>query len=73
MLAAALRTVARPLRAGAASLVRARAGAVGVAAARGMATTPEMTIRDALNSAIDEEMERDPTVFIIGACAARVC
>jgi hypothetical protein len=27
-----------------------------------------MTIRDAINSALDEEMERDPSVFIIGAC-----
>ena len=26
----------------------------------------EMTIRDAINSAIDEEMARDPTVFVIG-------
>ena len=25
-----------------------------------------MTLRDAINSAIDEEMERDPTVFVIG-------
>lgn len=40
--------------------------------ARAMATAPEMTIRDALNSAIDEEMERDPTVFVIGACGRRI-
>jgi hypothetical protein len=26
----------------------------------------EMTIREAINSGIDEEMERDPTVFVIG-------
>lgn len=26
----------------------------------------EMTVRDALNSAIDEEMERDKNVFIMG-------
>jgi pyruvate/2-oxoglutarate/acetoin dehydrogenase E1 component len=32
-----------------------------------MATTPEMTVREALNSAIDEEMERDPMVWIMGA------
>jgi hypothetical protein len=25
-----------------------------------------MTIREAINSGIDEEMERDPTVFVIG-------
>jgi pyruvate dehydrogenase E1 component beta subunit len=33
-----------------------------------------MTIRDSINSALDEEMERDPSVFIIGACdcASRV-
>lgn len=32
-----------------------------------MATvSSEMTIRDAINSALDEEMERDPSVFIIG-------
>jgi hypothetical protein len=36
-------------------------------AARSMATTPEMTVREALNSAIDEEMERDPMVWIMGA------
>lgn len=28
-----------------------------------------MTLREAINSAIDEEMERDPSVFIIGASA----
>lgn len=26
----------------------------------------QMTVRDALNSALDEEMERDETVFIMG-------
>jgi len=26
----------------------------------------QMTLREAINSAIDEEMERDPTVFVIG-------
>ncbi|KAF1742160.1 hypothetical protein MXB_1964 [Myxobolus squamalis] len=26
----------------------------------------DMTVRDALNSAIDEEIERDPRVFVIG-------
>lgn len=31
-----------------------------------MATAPEMTVREAINSAIDEEMERDPMVFIMG-------
>lgn len=25
-----------------------------------------MTVRDAINSAIDEEMERDPMIFIMG-------
>ena len=34
-------------------------------AKRTMATT-EMTVRDAINSAIDEEMERDDKVFILG-------
>jgi hypothetical protein len=34
---------------------------------RAIGTAPEMTVRDALNSAIDEEMERDPMVFIMGA------
>ncbi|KAL3771543.1 hypothetical protein ACHAWU_003718 [Discostella pseudostelligera] len=34
-------------------------------AKRTMATT-EMTVRDAINSAIDEEMERDEKVFILG-------
>jgi hypothetical protein len=28
----------------------------------------QMTIREALNSAIDEEMERDDTVVLIGSC-----
>jgi pyruvate/2-oxoglutarate/acetoin dehydrogenase E1 component len=32
--------------------------------------TKEMTIRDAINSALDEELERDPKVFIIGASRA---
>lgn len=27
---------------------------------------PQMTVRDALNSAMDEEMARDPDVFILG-------
>ena len=26
----------------------------------------QMTIRDALNSAMDEEMSRDPDVFVLG-------
>eukprot|EP00899_Mesostigma_viride_P015483 jgi/Mesvir1/23936/Mv10711-RA.1 len=30
------------------------------------AASVEMTIRDALNSALDEELERDPNVFIMG-------
>ena len=35
---------------------------------RAMSTAPkEMTIRDAINSALDEEMERDAKVFVIGA------
>lgn len=29
-------------------------------------TTPQMTVRDALNSAMDEEMARDDKVFIMG-------
>merc|ERR1719407_158169 len=35
-------------------------------AARAMSTTSEMTVRDALNSAIREEMQRDGDVFVIG-------
>ncbi len=36
--------------------------------ARALSTAPkEMTIRDAINSALDEEMERDAKVFVIGA------
>lgn len=26
----------------------------------------QLNVRDAINTAIDEEMERDPTVFVIG-------
>lgn len=37
-----------------------------VGAFRCMSTGKEMTLREAINSAIDEEMERDPTVFVIG-------
>ncbi|KAJ8931123.1 hypothetical protein NQ314_016004 [Rhamnusium bicolor] len=29
-------------------------------------TTKQMTVRDALNSAMDEEMERDERVFLLG-------
>jgi hypothetical protein len=81
MLSALVR-VSRAAR-GAAAAVRVSAAApaaarpvalVKVAAVRGMATAPEMTLREAINSAIDEEMERDPTVFIMGAwrsCSGR--
>jgi hypothetical protein len=75
---APLRAGALLARAGRPALLRAvpssAQGALAAARASGvraMATAPEMTIRDALNSAIDEEMERDPTVFIIGARARR--
>jgi pyruvate dehydrogenase E1 component beta subunit len=38
--------------------------------ARGLATAanaaPQMTVRDALNSAMEEEMRRDETVFLMG-------
>lgn len=34
-------------------------------AQRGL-VTPKMTVRDALNSALDEEMARDPLVFLLG-------
>ena len=74
---APLRAGALLARAGRSSLLRGMPSAQGAlasarpAGARAMATAPEMTIRDALNSAIDEEMERDPTVFIIGAGARR--
>lgn len=30
-----------------------------------------MTVRDALNSAMDEELERDPNVFLIGEEVAK--
>jgi hypothetical protein len=30
----------------------------------------EVTVRDALNAAIDEEMARDPTVFLMGTLLA---
>lgn len=33
---------------------------------RGFAAATEMTVRDALNSAMDEEMARDDKVFILG-------
>lgn len=31
-----------------------------------VAATKQMTVRDALNSAMDEEMERDERVFLLG-------
>lgn len=31
-----------------------------------LAAQQQMTVRDALNSALDEEMERDEKVFILG-------
>ncbi|CCW70970.1 unnamed protein product [Phytomonas sp. Hart1] len=43
---------------------RVTAAAALTKALRGAATT--MTIRDALNSAIDEELARDPAVFVLG-------
>ena len=30
-----------------------------------------MTVRDALNSAMDEELERDPNVFLVGEEVAK--
>ena len=51
--------------------VAARARASLLLPVRAMSTaTKEMTIRDAINSALDEELERDPKVFIIGASRA---
>jgi len=48
-------------------LPRLAARAVVAGAPRSMATvSSEMTVRDAINSALDEEMERDETVFVIG-------
>lgn len=35
-------------------------------ASRAYSSTTEMTVRDALNSALDEELARDPTVYILG-------
>ena len=37
----------------------------------GSNTSNQMTVRDALNSAMDEEMSRDETVFILGEEVAR--
>lgn len=37
--------------------------AQGISAARALT---QMTVRDAINTTLDEEMERDPDVFIIG-------
>lgn len=36
-----------------------------------MTQTPKMTVRDALNAAMEEEMLRDETVFIMGEEVAR--
>lgn len=33
---------------------------------KSLAAQQQMTVRDALNSALDEEMERDEKVFILG-------
>ena len=42
----------------------------GAAACRKLSTTPAanatLTVRDALNSALDEELERDERVFLLG-------
>eukprot|EP00271_Cylindrocystis_brebissonii_P008736 TRINITY_DN23220_c0_g1_i1.p1 TRINITY_DN23220_c0_g1~~TRINITY_DN23220_c0_g1_i1.p1 ORF type:complete len:373 (-),score=68.32 TRINITY_DN23220_c0_g1_i1:558-1676(-) len=40
--------------------------ASGVSSTRGFAAASQMTVRDALNSALDEEMSADPKVFVIG-------
>lgn len=32
----------------------------------GVSTVVQLTVRDALNSALDEEMTRDPAVYILG-------
>jgi hypothetical protein len=45
-------------------LVSAKAAAAPLS--RALQTAPEMSLRDAINSAIDEEMERDGSVFVIG-------
>ncbi len=37
-----------------------------VTAAAASSSGSAMTVREALNAAIDEEMERDPSVFVIG-------
>uniref|UniRef100_A0A7R9VDY4 Pyruvate dehydrogenase E1 component subunit beta n=1 Tax=Chlamydomonas euryale TaxID=1486919 RepID=A0A7R9VDY4_9CHLO len=39
---------------------------IGANAGRAMSTVTEMTVRDALNSALDEELEKDDKVYILG-------
>lgn len=59
--------LASVLRAGRAVAGARRVASAGKLAQRSMATVAsEMTLRDAINTAIDEEMARDPNVFIIG-------
>uniref|UniRef100_A0A453RNH5 Uncharacterized protein n=1 Tax=Aegilops tauschii subsp. strangulata TaxID=200361 RepID=A0A453RNH5_AEGTS len=44
-----------------------RPAASAATAARSYSATPkEMTVREALNSALDEEMSADPSVFLMG-------
>ena len=45
------------------SLLRSRGASHAV---RAMSTTSQMTVREALNSVMFEEMARDPSVFVIG-------
>lgn len=44
----------------------ARAAGAAKIAVRSISVAPEMTIREAICSALDEEMERDSTVFVMG-------
>ena len=59
-----LRASARGTRGLGLPLVSAKAAAAPLS--RALQTAPEMSLRDAINSAIDEEMERDGSVFVIG-------
>ncbi len=66
-LARASRVAGRGLAASARALAVAPVASRSPVVFRGMASAAaEMTVRDAINSAIDEEMERDPMVFIMG-------
>jgi len=62
MLGSAFRQISRR---GSAAAAASRNGVAAASARRSMATA-DMTVRDAINSALDEEMERDERVFVLG-------